>query len=53
MDIIWQQIMVFAAVCLAVVYLVVYYIRRKRRKASCADCLTLRVLQDRQKTKAK
>jgi len=53
MDIFWQQIIVFAAVCLAVVYMVVYYIRRKRRRAGCANCLTLKVLQDQQKTKAK
>lgn len=53
MDIFWQQITVFAAICLAVVYLVVYYIRRKHRKAGCANCLALRVLQDRQKNKTK
>jgi hypothetical protein len=46
MDIFWQQIMVFAAVCLAVVYLVVFYIRRKRRRAGCADCLTLKEFQN-------
>lgn len=53
MAVFWQQIMVFAAVCLAVVYLVVYYVRRKRRKAGCANCPTLKVLQDQQKVKAK
>jgi len=53
MDLFWQQIIVFAAVFLAVVYLVVHYVRRKRRKAGCANCPTLKVLQDRQKTKAK
>ena len=53
MAVFWQQIIVFAVVCLAVVYMVVYYICRKRRRASCADCPTLKMLQDQQKVKAK
>ncbi len=53
METLWQQIMVLVAVCLAVVYLVVYYIRRQRRKADCASCPSLRVLQNQPKVKTK
>jgi len=53
MAVFWQQIMVFAAVCLAMVYLVVYYVRRRRRKAGCASCPTLKVLQSQAEIKTK
>jgi len=38
MGIFWQQIIVIAAVCLAVVYLVVNYVRRKRSRVCCQNC---------------
>jgi len=52
MAIFWQQIIVIASVCLAVAYLVFHYVRRKRRKADCANCPTLKALQDRRRVKA-
>jgi hypothetical protein len=53
MGIFWQQIIVFAAVCLAVGYLVVYYIRRKRNKATCTNCPNLKVFQNQHQLKAR
>jgi len=53
MDILWQQVLVLASVCLAVVYLVVHYVRRKRRKTGCDNCPTLKVLQSQPKIKTK
>jgi hypothetical protein len=53
MDILWQQIMIVAAVCLSAFYLVYYYIRRRRQKSGCANCPTLKTLQNRPEVKAK
>ncbi|MEA2031815.1 MAG: hypothetical protein U9N55_09530 [candidate division Zixibacteria bacterium] len=38
MEVLWQYIVVLILLVLAVGYLLNYFIRRRRRKPSCADC---------------
>jgi hypothetical protein len=53
MDILWQQIVIAAAVCLSLLYLVYRYIRSRRQNRCCANCPTLKTLQNRPEVKAK
>ena len=53
MDIFWQHIIILAAVSLAVVYLAFHYVRRKRNKATCANCPTFKTFQNQHKAKTK
>jgi len=49
MDIFWQHVLVVVAVGLAVTYLVIRYVRRRRRQAGCAACPATRNLGKRQR----
>ncbi|MFH1373487.1 MAG: hypothetical protein ABII79_06825 [bacterium] len=49
MDIFWQQVLVGVAVGLAVTYLIIRYVRRRRRQAGCASCPVMRDLDERQR----
>jgi len=53
MDVFWENIMVLVAVCLAITYLALRSVRRKRRRSGCANCPTLKVLQDQRQAKTK
>ena len=38
MSIFWQQIIIYAVLCLAVSYLIFYFIRRRKLKKNCDNC---------------
>jgi len=39
MEPLWQYIIIGVAIAVAAAYLAVHFIRRRRKKNSCADCL--------------
>lgn len=46
MSIFWQQLLIGVAIALSVLYLVIYYVRRRKRKSACSACPTLKTLKD-------
>ncbi len=46
MSVFWQQIIIGGAVALAGLYIVVYYIRRRRLKTTCKSCPALKALEE-------
>lgn len=53
MSTLWQHLLVLGIIGAAIVYLVIYYIRRRKNKSACASCPSLRVLQDNRRVKTK
>ncbi len=45
----WQQLLILVVLAVAVAYLVLRFIRRKRPQDDCSDCPAARLLQDRRK----
>ncbi|MBD3404017.1 FeoB-associated Cys-rich membrane protein [candidate division GN15 bacterium] len=38
MDMFWQQVIIYAALAIAVGYLVFHYIRRRKKRCACGGC---------------
>jgi predicted small secreted protein len=45
MALLWQQIIIGAAVAAAIAYLVVRYLRKRKQQAICANCTLLKLAQ--------
>ncbi|MEW6411614.1 MAG: hypothetical protein AB1483_03970 [Candidatus Zixiibacteriota bacterium] len=46
----WQQVIIGGAIVLAGLYVVIYYVRRRRLKAGCKSCPALKAMEDKGKT---
>lgn len=49
----WQNVIVIALVAAAAAYLLTHCLGRRRRRAACANCPTLKVLSERERAKTK
>ena len=47
MSIFWQNMIIGAAIAIAVVYVVDYEIRKRRKRAACASCQVLKAVEKR------
>ena len=50
MSLLLQQLVVLAALVLAVVYIVIYFIRKRKLKADCKSCPAIRELLDKNRS---
>ncbi|UCD62955.1 MAG: hypothetical protein JSW34_09360 [Candidatus Zixiibacteriota bacterium] len=46
MSMFWQQVIIYGALGLAVTYLVIHYVRRRRIKAGCRSCPAVKTFEN-------